>query len=92
VYLIHTVGGAATTGSLYEYAYCSWVDSARPFFKVKNFLQLKREAQLCSLCLLMEVGIDVRTQDEDGNYLATTLNVDPRASQLLQEMESGKKI
>ncbi|CAP93738.1 hypothetical protein PCH_Pc16g10680 [Penicillium rubens Wisconsin 54-1255] len=58
--------GQVGPGSLYEYAYCSWVDSARPFFKVKNFLQLKREAQLCSLCLLMEVGIDDNCKSQAG--------------------------
>jgi hypothetical protein len=41
------------------------------------------------------VGVDVRAQDVDGNtalhYLAATLNVDPRALQLLRDMEGGEE-
>ncbi|OQD94902.1 hypothetical protein PENSOL_c023G11304 [Penicillium solitum] len=57
---------------------------------------LKQEAQLNTLQLLVQVvGVDVRAQDVDGNtalyYLAATVNVDPRALELLRDMEGGEE-
>lgn len=41
------------------------------------------------------MGVNVRAQDADGNtalhYLAATMNVDPRALQLLRDMEGGEE-
>ncbi|KAK9646495.1 hypothetical protein HCH54_005235 [Aspergillus fumigatus] len=56
----------------------------------------EREAQLETLRVLVDAGIDVRAQDVDGNtalhYLAATLNVDPRAMQLLRDMDGGEDV
>ncbi|KAJ6143416.1 hypothetical protein N7471_002869 [Penicillium samsonianum] len=57
---------------------------------------LEQEAQLNTLHLLVRVvGVDVHAQDIDGNtalhYLAATVNVDPRALQLLRDMEGGEE-
>ncbi|KGO37923.1 hypothetical protein PEX2_103590 [Penicillium expansum] len=56
---------------------------------------MEQEAQLSTLHLLVRVmGVNVRAQDADGNtalhYLAATMNVDPRALQLLRDMEGGE--
>ncbi|KGO72619.1 hypothetical protein PEX1_058410 [Penicillium expansum] len=56
---------------------------------------MEQEAQLSTLHLLVRVmGFNVRAQDADGNtalhYLAATMNVDPRALQLLRDMEGGE--
>lgn len=53
---------------------------------------LEQEAQLNTLQLLAQVvGVIVGAQDVDGNtalhYLAATVNVDPRALELLRDME-----
>jgi hypothetical protein len=51
----------------------------------------EQEAQLDTLRALVEAGIDV-----DGNtalhYLAATLNVDSRATQLLRDMDAGEEV
>jgi ankyrin repeat protein len=56
----------------------------------------EQEAQLDTLRALVDAGIDVRAQDVDGNtalhYLAVTLNVDPRAMQLLRDMDAGEEV
>ncbi|KAJ5161898.1 hypothetical protein N7492_007290 [Penicillium capsulatum] len=56
----------------------------------------EQEAQLQTLHILVRVGIDVRAQDVDGNtalhYLAATVNVDPRALQLLRGMDGGEEV
>ncbi|PKX97977.1 uncharacterized protein P174DRAFT_499727 [Aspergillus novofumigatus IBT 16806] len=56
----------------------------------------EQEAQLETLRVLVDAGIDVRAQDVDGNtalhYLAATLNVDPRAMQLLRDMDGGEDV
>ena len=61
-----------------------------------SLTSLEQEAQLSTLHLLVrDVGVDVSAQDIDGNtalhYLAATLNVDPRALQLLRDMEGGEE-
>ncbi|PKY04609.1 hypothetical protein P168DRAFT_235468 [Aspergillus campestris IBT 28561] len=56
----------------------------------------EQEAQLDTLRVLVDAGIDVRAQDVDGNtalhYLAATWNVDPRAMQLLRDMDAGEEV
>jgi hypothetical protein len=60
------------------------------------FTPAEQEAQLDTLRALVDAGIDVRAQDVDGNtalhYLAVTLNVDPRAMQLLRDMDAGEEV
>ncbi|KAL5363195.1 ankyrin repeat-containing domain protein [Aspergillus floccosus] len=55
----------------------------------------EQHAQLQILRVLVDAGIDVTAQDVDGNtalhYLAATLNVDPRAMQLLRDMDAGEE-
>jgi ankyrin repeat protein len=72
----------------------SWINTGNPVPKTTPLTTLEREDQLSTLRLLVEAGIDVGAQDVDGNtalhYLATTLNVDPRALQLLREMDGGE--
>jgi ankyrin repeat protein len=56
----------------------------------------QQDAQLSTLRVLAEARINVRLQDVDGNtalhYLATALNGDSRAMQLVREMEGGEEI
>ncbi|KAJ6044262.1 uncharacterized protein N7446_002459 [Penicillium canescens] len=56
----------------------------------------EQDAQLSTLRVLADARIDVRAQDVDGNtalhYLSTALNGDPRAMQLLREMEGGEEV
>jgi hypothetical protein len=56
----------------------------------------EQDAQLDTLRLLVDARIDVRVKDMDGNTalhdLATALDVDSRAMQLLQEMEGGEDV
>ncbi|KAJ5462756.1 hypothetical protein N7475_007700 [Penicillium sp. IBT 31633x] len=57
---------------------------------------VEQDAQLSTLRVLADAGIDIRAQDVDGNtalhYLATALNGDPRAMQLLRTMEGGDEV
>ncbi|OQE34399.1 hypothetical protein PENCOP_c018G08623 [Penicillium coprophilum] len=56
----------------------------------------EQDAQLRTLRVLSDARIDIRAQDVDGNtalhYLATALNGDTRAIQLLREMEGGEMV
>lgn len=56
----------------------------------------EQDAQLSTLRVLADARIDVRVQDVDGNtalhYLATALDGDFRAMQLLREMEGGEEV
>jgi hypothetical protein len=56
----------------------------------------ERDAQLSTLRVLADAETDVRAQDVDGNtalhYLATALDGNYRAIQLLREMEGGEEI
>ena len=56
----------------------------------------EQEAQLNTLRVLVDAGIDVRAQDVDGNtalhYLVVTLNVGSSAVQLLRDMDAGEEV
>ncbi|PLB41665.1 uncharacterized protein BDW47DRAFT_122700 [Aspergillus candidus] len=56
----------------------------------------EQEAQLDTLRVIVDAGIDVRAQDVDGNtalhYLAETLNVDPGVMQLFIDMDAGEEV
>lgn len=56
----------------------------------------EQHAQLQTLRVLLDAGIEVAARDVDGNtalhYLAATLNVDPRAMQLLRDVGAGEEV
>jgi ankyrin repeat protein len=69
---------------------------SRPINPPTPLTPAERDAQLSTLRVLADARIDVRAQDVDGNtalhYLATALNGDSRAMQLLREMEGGEEV
>ncbi|KAJ6079544.1 hypothetical protein N7467_009297 [Penicillium canescens] len=68
----------------------------RPINPPTPLTPAEQDAQLSTLRVLADARIDVRAQDVDGNtalhYLATALNGDSRAMQLLREMEGGEEV
>lgn len=72
------------------------LNPTRPIDPPTPLTPAEQDAQLSTLRVLVDAGIDVRDQDVDGNtalhYLAVALNGDPRAMQLLREMEGGEEV
>ncbi|KAJ5795161.1 hypothetical protein N7457_001760 [Penicillium paradoxum] len=68
----------------------------RPIDPPTPLTPAEQDAQLSTLRVLAKAGIDIRAQDMDGNtalhYLATALNGDPRAMQLLRKMNGGEEV